>query len=258
MKLKLDEQGTPALEDGKPVYVADDGTERPVDVAAMSEALAKANAQAQTHRERAQQAEASLKLFRGLDPKAAREAIAFREALGEDVDPSKVTHEIAALKAERAGLTTQVEELQAKTAKADKTIDELTLGAQIRDSEFISAKVAPALRDPALFRAAYGPHLDRDEGGRVVVKDAAGNTIMSEANPGQPATLDEALPRIVTNPHHLAAGNASGSGERSAAGGNGAPAKTGKKKAAEMSNTEAAAALRELDGDVTKFQELYG
>lgn len=242
MKLKLDSEGHAEIKDGHPVYVADDGTESAIDVPALTQKVADANGQAAQRRIELEQVNASLKLFKGLDPAKAREAIAFKDSLGEGIDPAKVEHEIASLKAANAGLTTQVEELTAKGAASDVTIDNLSLGAQISGSDFVQTKVVAALRDPAMFRAAYGENLARDDKGAVIVKDAAGNTIMSEKNAGHPATLDEALPKIVTNPHHLAAQNADGAGEK---GSDGKPVKAnlGGKKLADMSLEDKAAAV---------------
>lgn len=212
MKIKLDADGHAELKDGNPVYVNGDGAEAAVDVAKLTADVANANGQARDRRLEVERLESEAKLFKGVDPKEAREAIAFRKALG-DIDPTKVEHELATLKAANAGLTTQVEERDATIVTADATIDKLSLGAKISGSEFIRTKVVAALQDPALFRAAYGEHLTRDDKGNVIVKDATGNTIMSAENPGQPATLDEALPRVVVNPHHLAAQNANGPGD---------------------------------------------
>ena len=224
MKLKLDEQNQAVLEDGKPVYVNDDGTEKPVDVAAMAASLTKANSEAAKHRTAAATAKDSLSRYGDLDPEEARKAIAYKAALGDKIDPEQVTHQLATLESDKAGLTTQVETLTAEKVKLGETVDSLTFNAQITGSKFIAEKVNPALREPGLFRAAYGANLDRDDSGSITVKDAAGNTIMSEANAGQPATLDEALPRIVTNPDHLAAGNPNGPGGKDK--GNGRPAPT--------------------------------
>ena len=133
--------------------------------------------------------------------------------MGDDIDPTKIEHQLATLRSENAGLTTQVQERDASIETLNGTVDRLTWDVALQGSSFIGEKVNPALRDPELFRMAYAKHLERDDSGNIVVKDGHGNTVMSEKNAGQPASLDEALPKIVTNPIHLAAGNASGGGE---------------------------------------------
>ena len=52
VKLKLDEQGNAVLQDGKPVYVHDDGKEVPFDAPGAMAKIASLNAEAQTHRDR--------------------------------------------------------------------------------------------------------------------------------------------------------------------------------------------------------------
>jgi len=257
MKLKLDEEGHAILEDGKPVYVKDDGTETAYDVAAAQAKISELNAKAAESRLKLEQAATREKLFKGLDPVKAREAIAFREALGDEIDPAKVTHEIAGHKATIAGLTTQVEELQGRISKADETIDGLTIGTAISTSEFVRTKLVPALQDPTLFRAAYGKHLGRDEDGNVVVKDAAGNTMMSEKNPGKPASPDEAFPKLIVNKHHLAPGNASGGGGNGNANSNGNDPGKKSGKWSELARADQVAAIKEY-GSLKDAQAHFG
>ena len=73
MKLKLDEQGNAVLQDGKPVYVHDDGKEVPFDAPGAMAKIASLNAEAKTHREAKEAAEAKLKAFDGIeDAEAAK------------------------------------------------------------------------------------------------------------------------------------------------------------------------------------------
>lgn len=242
MKLKTTESGEAVFDGELPVFILEDGTEKATDVAAMAKSLAKANEEAAKFRKRAKEAEAKVNLFGDLDPQTAKAAVAFKDAMGDDFDPEKAAHQVADLKSKLAGLTAQVEERDAKISTLEGTVDSLSYNVEIQGSEFVSTKLAPALRPPDRFRAAFGAHLDRDEQGRVIVKDAAGNTIMSEKNPGQPAALDEALPRVVTAPHDLAAGNPSGGGERTFKSG-GEPM-VGGKKFADLTASEQAKVIR--------------
>ena len=76
MKLKLDDQGHAVLQDGKPVYVKEDGTEVAFDALGTTQAITRLNAEAKSHRERAETAEKSLKGFEGItDPAKALEAL---------------------------------------------------------------------------------------------------------------------------------------------------------------------------------------
>lgn len=250
MKLKTDDEGKPVYQDGLPVFVTDGGEEKPTDLDKIEAAMSKANDEAVKFRKRAKDAEAKVKLFGDLDPEAAKAAVAFKTAMGDKIDPEKVEHQLAELQSQNAGLKTQVEERDAKISTLEGSVDGLSYDVQIRGSEFVSKKVAAALRDPERFRSAFGKNLDRDDAGNVIVKDAAGNTIMSEKNPGQPAPLDEALPKIVTSPNDLAAGNASGGG---GGGGGGGKPPTSLKKLGELPLAEQAKAIRanaEKGGDL--------
>ena len=71
MKLKLDEQGNAVLQDGKPVYVHDDGKEIPFDAPAAMQKISGLNTEAKQHREAKGTAEAKLKAFDGIEDAAA-------------------------------------------------------------------------------------------------------------------------------------------------------------------------------------------
>jgi hypothetical protein len=76
MKLKLDEKGNVVVQDGKPVYVADDGKEIAFDAPATRDTITRLNKEAQSHRERAEVAEGRIKDFEGIeDPDKARKAL---------------------------------------------------------------------------------------------------------------------------------------------------------------------------------------
>ena len=75
MKLKIDEQGHAVLQDGKPVYVHDDGKEVPFDAEQAVTKIASLNAEAKQHREAKEAAEAKLKAFDGVDVDKAKQAL---------------------------------------------------------------------------------------------------------------------------------------------------------------------------------------
>ena len=75
MRLKLDEQNHAVLQDGKPVYVHEDGKEVPFDAAQAVGKIASLNAEAKQHREAKEAAEAKLKAFDGLDADKAKKAL---------------------------------------------------------------------------------------------------------------------------------------------------------------------------------------
>ena len=76
MKLKFDEQGHVVVQDGKPVYVHDDGKEVPFDAPQALAKIGSLNAEAKQHREAKDAAETKLKAFEGID-----DAVAAKKAL---------------------------------------------------------------------------------------------------------------------------------------------------------------------------------
>ena len=76
MKLKLDENGNAVLQDGKPVYVHDDGKEIGFDAAQAVGKISSRNGEAKSHREAKEAAEAGLAKFAKIgDPAKALEAL---------------------------------------------------------------------------------------------------------------------------------------------------------------------------------------
>jgi hypothetical protein len=75
VKLELDANGVPEIQDGKPVYVHDDGKEVAIDVPAMQLRIGQLNEEAKNHRLAAKAATDKLATFAGIeDPAAAGEA----------------------------------------------------------------------------------------------------------------------------------------------------------------------------------------
>lgn len=72
MQLKTDDSGKPVLQDGKPVYVGADGTEKPIDVADLFGKLNKLSDDLDRHRRSNGEA---LKPWEGLDPAKVREEL---------------------------------------------------------------------------------------------------------------------------------------------------------------------------------------
>ena len=76
LKLKLDDTGHAVVQDGKPVYVNEDGKEIPYDVNQANNKISELCKEAKTHREAKEAAEQKLRQFDGIeDPEAARKAI---------------------------------------------------------------------------------------------------------------------------------------------------------------------------------------
>ena len=210
MKLKIDSNGNAVIEDGKPVYVHDDGTEAPIDAAAMAAALKRANGEAKERREALRSLEDRLKAFEDLDPEEARTAL------------TKVRN-IDAKKLIDAGEVDRVREAIAKSfgeklTAAEKRAQELEaqlhgelIGGGFARSKYVGERLT---LPPDLVQSAFGRHF-RVESGKVVAYDKDGAPILSRST-GQPADFDEALETLVSQyPHKdsiLRATQRSGSG----------------------------------------------
>ena len=127
MRLKLDEQNHAVLQDGKPVYVHEDGKEVPFDAAQAVGKIASLNAEAKQHREAKEAAEAKLKAFDGLDADKAKQAL---EAVA-NLDAKKLIDagEVEKVKAEMAkAYETKLAEAAAETDKVRGQFHQSLLG----------------------------------------------------------------------------------------------------------------------------------
>ncbi len=193
MKLKLDAEGHVVLQDGKPVYTADDGKELAFDAKQMHDKIIELGRESAGHRTRANDAESKLKAFDGIeDPAAAREAIKTVKNLDQKklVDAGQV--EVVKAEAIKA-----VEEKYAPVvAERDRLLaDNKTekLGNAFSRSKFVTDKFAiPA----DMVQSHFGSFFDVKEG-KTVAKDRSGNPIYSRARPGELADFDEALEQLV-------------------------------------------------------------
>lgn len=210
MKLKLTEDGKAAVvQDGKPVYVHDDGKEIAFDAPATTQTLTRTLEESKKYKERAQTAETTLKTFDGIeDAEAARKAIETLKNIDEGkllsagkVDEIKIAAKKAAEEQVAAANKTNAEEL----AKSKLIIEQLNaqldanvIGGGFDRSKLITdAKHPMALIIPAnVAKAYYGKNFKREDG-KVVGYDNNGNKLFSRSKPGELADMDEALEMLV-------------------------------------------------------------
>jgi len=223
MKLKTDASGNAVLQDGKPVYVADDGAELALDAAKLYGQVRDLTKEAGAKRKALEAAEAKLSEYAEIeDPKAAREALETVKSLEgkTKADVEKVRAEVS--KSYEAKLA----EMQTKMQATETTLHRELIGGGVARSKFVAEKSAlPA----DLLLPIVGQHL-AIENGQVVAKRADGSVIYSRANPGAPASLDEGLEILVSeSPHRdhiLKATQKGGSGAQPGTGGAGAQKQT--------------------------------
>lgn len=195
MKLKLDDQGHAVLQDGKPVYVHDDGKEVAFDAPATVAKVTQLNGEAMGHRRKLEAAEAKLALFEGIDdPAAAIKAV----EIVKNLDQKKLVDagQIETVKAE--AIRAVEEKYKPVVAERDKLMSELVsekIGGSFSRSKYIAEKLAiPA----DMVQARFGSNFELKDG-RIVAKDASGNPIFSRAKPGEVAEFDEAIEHLVSS-----------------------------------------------------------
>ena len=220
MKLKLDENGNAVLQDGKPVYVHDDGKEVAFDAPGTVATITRLNSEAKGHRERAENAEKAVKAFEGIDdPAAAKKALATVANL--DAKTLVDAGEIETVKTEISkAFQLQLDDVTGKAKTLEQQLYAEKIGGSFSRSKFIADKLAV----PAdMVQATFGQNL-KVEDGKVVAYDAQGQKIFSRARPGELADFDEAIETLVSQyPHRdhiLKSSGANGGGAQNGGGNN--------------------------------------
>ena len=220
MKLKLDENGNAVLQDGKPVYVHEDGKEVAFDAPGTVATITRLNSEAKSHRERAENAEKAVKAFEGIDdPAAAKKALATVANL--DAKTLVDAGEIETVKTEISkAFQLQLDEVTGKAQTLEQQLYAEKIGGSFSRSKFIADKLAV----PAdMVQATFGQNL-KVEDGKVVAYDAQGQKIFSRARPGELADFDEAIETLVSQyPHRdhiLKSSGANGGGAQNGGGNN--------------------------------------
>lgn len=231
MKLKTTEVNGVSyavIQDGKPVYVSDDGKEVAFDAPGTIATITRLNGEAKGHREAKEAAEAKLKVFDGLDAAAAKDAI---EKI-KKIDDKKLIDAGEVDKVREAAIKAVRDEMAPAVAERDKLRGELhaeKIGGSFSRSKFIADKLAiPA----DLVEARFGKHFEVVDG-KIVAKDSAGNQIYSPSSPGNPAGFDEALEVLVNGYPQKDSILKGGNG-----GGGGAPGKGGAVGVKQLTRTQ--------------------
>lgn len=181
------------VQDGKPVYVHDDGKEVAFDAPATVATIGRITDESKGFKTRAQAAEGKLEAFTGIDdPKAAKDALAKVANWGDKelVEAGKV-EEI-----KTAAIAAVEEKYKPVVAERDALKGELhgeKIGGSFSRSKFIADKIAV----PAdIIESRFGKNFKLEDG-KVVAYDASGNKLYSKASPGNAAEFDEALELLV-------------------------------------------------------------
>lgn len=237
MKLKFDDKGAVVVQDGKPVYVMDDGREVAHDAAATVAKISQLNGEARTHREAKEAAETKLKAYEGIDDaEAARRALQTVANLSSgELKTAAQVQEIteaanrsareAVAEATRTGAAREKAK-DGEIAKLTGQINSLVIGSAFAGSKFVKEKmVIPA----DIAQKVFGDRFKVDNG-KLVPLDKTGNPLFSATNHGDHADIDEAL-HIMVNEYPnkemiLRASGASGGGSSGGGAARGAGNKT--------------------------------
>jgi len=185
------------LKNGKPVYVDDDGKETTYDPIAMHGTIGSLNHEAKTNREAKEAAEAALLPFKDIDPKKAAKAL---ETVA-NLDGKKLidTGEVERLKKEITdSFQTQLDEAKAENTTLRTQYSSEKINSAFASSAYIKEKLAVP---SDMAQATFGKHFVFKDGNLNPV-DEKGNPIYSSSNPGELATFDEALERVVGSYTH--------------------------------------------------------
>ena len=199
MKLKLDEKGQVVLENGLPVWVADDGKEIAYDVPRLVNDLSRANGESAGRRKDIDALNEKLKVFEGIDPAKYQEM----QAQLANIDLNKMGNvdEI------RKSVSQSFEQRMAEdNAKHKAEMDEMwgvVRDSQVRgifdSSTFLREKTT---LPPEIANSFFGRNfkVERDGNGlKTVALDGQGNPLLSRVNPGAYATPDEAIEYYVNS-----------------------------------------------------------
>ena len=206
MKLKVDENGNAILNEGKPVYIYEDGKEAPFDAPAAMAKIGDLNNEAMKHRLSGKTAKEELEALKAtyadLDPATARKALETVKSLTEDQknfeeQREKLKTEMQRIYEERESklMKTYTEtEKQYKKALQEKEheVFNLKVTDQFANSPFVKQKT---IMTPDVAATMFGKNFQIEEwnGQKRVVGFLNGERIISRERPGDPAGFEEAL-----------------------------------------------------------------
>lgn len=236
MKVKnivVDDNGNPVLEESKPVFEFEDGSKAPVDVPSLFEKIGSLNNEAKNHRLKAKELEEKYSVFDEIEKpeeflKKAKEALSTVENLKDKelVEAEKVEQlkrSVAEsyqqkIKTLEENLQSRIKELEEIGSKDKATIRSLMIKGAFDSSKFITEKT---VLTPDIAYSAFGNNFrieEVDGEPQVLAYDSKGERIFSIANPGEPASTEEAI-EIIFNKHpqkdSLLIADSSGSGRKS-------------------------------------------
>ena len=206
-KLKLDKDNHAVLQDGKPVYIKDDGDEIPFDANMAFNKQHQLNEENKSWRLKFEEATSQLKSLEGVDPEKFKEYAEIAEQFKES---ERVKNgEIEKLKQELSQTSEKkIKEVEQtwqarynakaeEAAKFAKQYNTTVIGNEFFGSSFIKENCAVT---PRLLMAEFKSRFQIDpETNHIVALDDAGKPMLSEEKIGSIASFDEAIKLMVKN-----------------------------------------------------------
>ena len=188
-------------EQNLPVYVHDDGKEVGFDAVHAVQKISSLNAEAKTHREAKEAAEAGLKTFEGLDPEKARQALNTiknfdDKKLIDAGEAERVRNE--AIDSVKQTFETQIGQITQERDTYQQQLHSELIGGGFARSKFSTEKLAVPTD---MVQAMFGKNF-KVENGKPVAYDSKGQKIYSRTNHGDEAGFDEALEILVEGYQH--------------------------------------------------------
>lgn len=195
MKLSLDENGHAVLDEGKPVYVNDDGTKVAADVPAAFAKIKELNGESAKHRTDANQYKSDFEAYKtGYGEVTPEQALAAIEAVKNHNDNDFVPKSQFESRVNELTLAhdTYKDEADLKLSTEIRGREDADLGRMIADAKFL--KEVHMTNDAAL--ALYKGNF-KFENGIPFGIDTQGNKILSDVSVGNPASVDECLQKFI-------------------------------------------------------------
>jgi hypothetical protein len=191
----LMKDGVVVVRNGKPVYIDEDNGNQEVefDAPGAMVSIARLKTEAKTHREKAEELQGQVDVFKDLNPEEARKALQTVKDLGDNqlIKAGKLEEVKTSLNKEWGT------KLEAESKRADEATAALhseKVGGAFARSKFI----AEQLTIPAdMVQAMFGKSFKIGKNGAIEAYDNNGNQIFSKANPGEPAPFEEALGIVI-------------------------------------------------------------
>lgn len=194
-KLKLDEDGHVVVEDGRPVYVHEDGKEETYDLPKLLATARSTRDERDTARKEAEEMRKKLSSYEDFDMDKAREALKIVEDLDSQklIDAGKVDEVVSErLKAATKEWQSEREDLQNQMSERDAQLRKLQISDRFSRSKFIQEK----LLIPADIAERYWGDNFKVEGDSVVAY-VDGQKVYRRGDPDTLADFDEALEHMV-------------------------------------------------------------